>query len=142
MFEMFDQYCPGVNKEIKGFADTVGVDPVQVLFYSISFFAHGCNVMALRSEKNLEGHTILAYTYDFTDILEEMCLATTSVTGKYSHIGSQCNIFGRANGVNEHGLALCQSSNGIPVTPIEGLVGSSTYWPEFLVRYPCFAGKL
>lgn len=121
MFEMFDRYCPGVNEEIEGFADMVNIDPAQVLFYSISFFAHGCNVMALRPEKNLEGHTILAYTYDFTDVLEEMCLATTSVTGKYSHTGSQCNIFGRANGVNEHGLALCQSSNGIPVTPIEGL---------------------
>lgn len=51
MFEMFDRYCPGVNEEIKGFADMVNIDPVQVLFYSISFFAHGCNVMALRPEK-------------------------------------------------------------------------------------------
>ncbi len=119
MFETFDQYCPGVNEEIKGFADTVGVEPSQVIFYFISFFVRGCNVMALRPEKNQEGHTVLAYTYDFTDLLEEMCIATTHVTGKYLHTGSQCNIFGRANGINEHGLAMCQSSNGLPVTNIE-----------------------
>jgi predicted choloylglycine hydrolase len=119
MLEMFDKYCPGINEEIEGFADAVGVDPTQVLFYQISYLVSGCNAMALRPEKNFEGHTILAYTYDFTDILEEMCLATTNVTGRYSHTGSQCNIFGRANGINEHGLALCQSSNGLPVTNIK-----------------------
>ncbi len=133
MYKIYDKFCPGINEEISSFSEAIGTDAEKIFFYLISFMNAGCNVMGVRPERNIDGHTILAYTYDFTDTLEEMCLAGTAVKNKYRYAGSQCNVFGRSNGINEHGLAMCQSSNGVPVTNVEGMgldakVTGLTFW--------------
>jgi len=117
---LFDQYCPGINDEIKGFADHLGIQPGQVLHYAMSYLECGCSLMASLPQKNEEGHTLLACTYDFNDELDDLCLTTTKVNGKYTHTSTLCNTFGRTNGMNEFGLSICQSSNGVPVGNFEG----------------------
>lgn len=117
---LLEEYCPGTNEEIKGFSDQLGIPPAQVLYYAMSYVEHGCSLMASLPEKNVEGHSLLACTYDFSDEMEDLCLTSTKVDGKYAHISTLGNTFGRTNGMNEHGLAICQSSNGIPVGNFEG----------------------
>ncbi len=118
--KLLDEYAPGINEEIHGFADRLGVKPSQVLYYAMSYVEHGCSLMASLAEKNVEDHSLLACTYDFSDQLEDLCLTSTKVDGKYTHISTLGNTFGRTNGMNEHGLAICQSCNGIPVGNFEG----------------------
>lgn len=117
---LLDQYCSGINEEIEGFAETVGVTKEQVLFYAMTYLEQGCSLMAVLPDKTVNGHTLLARSYDFNDEMEEMCFAYTGVKGKYSYIGSTLNLFGRCDGMNEHGLAVCKSSNGLPVGNFEG----------------------
>ncbi|MCB2362312.1 C45 family autoproteolytic acyltransferase/hydolase [Clostridium estertheticum] len=118
--ELLDKYCSGINEEIKGFADTIGVSRDQVIFYAMTYLERGCSLMAALPAKMENGHTMMARNYDFNDEMEEMCFAKTNVKGKYSHIGSLLNLFGRCDGMNEHGLAACKASNGLPVGNFEG----------------------
>ncbi|MBU3187481.1 C45 family autoproteolytic acyltransferase/hydolase [Clostridium estertheticum] len=118
--ELLDKYCSGINEEIRGFADTIGVSRDQVIFYAMTYLERGCSLMAALPAKTENGHTMMARNYDFNDEMEEMCFAKTNVKGKYSHIGSLLNLFGRCDGMNEHGLAACKASNGLPVGNFEG----------------------
>lgn len=120
IFELMDCYCQGINEEIKGFSDTIGVSIEQVLFYAMTYLERGCSLMAALPQKTESGHTIMARNYDFNDKMEEMCFAYTDIKGKYRYIASTLNLFGRCDGMNEHGLAVCKASNGLPVGNFEG----------------------
>jgi predicted choloylglycine hydrolase len=120
IFELMNCYCQGINQEIKGFSDTVGVSNEQVLFYAMTYLERGCSLMAALPQKAESGHTIMARNYDFNDKMEEMCFAYTDIKGKYRYIASTLNLFGRCDGMNEHGLAVCKASNGLPVGNFEG----------------------
>ncbi len=116
MFRLFDDYCPGMNEEIAGFAEALKVSPVQLLYYAETYLCPGCSQIALLPAMSTNGHTILARNYDFKDGIEEMSVVTTKIKGKNAHVASSAWIFGRGDGLNEHGLAVSQSGVGIPVT--------------------------
>jgi predicted choloylglycine hydrolase len=120
IYNLIEKYCPGVNEEIKGFSDTVSVSPGQALFYAMTYLERGCSLMAALPQKTESGHTVMARNYDFSDSMEEMCFAFTDIKGKYRYIGSTLNLFGRCDDMNEHGLAVCKASNGLPVGNFEG----------------------
>ena len=120
IFDLLDRYCEGINDEIRGFSDTIGVSNEQVLFYAMTYLERGCSLMAVLPQKTESGHTIMARNYDFNDKMEEMCFAFTDIKGKYRYIGSTLNLFGRCDGMNEHGLSVCKASNGLPVGNFEG----------------------
>ena len=117
---LLDQYCPGINDEIKVFSDTVGVTAQQAVFYAMTYLERGCSLMAALPSKTESGHTLMARNYDFHDKIEEMCLAYTDIKNKYKYIGSTMHLFGRGDGMNEHGLAVCQAGNGLPVGNFKG----------------------
>lgn len=117
---LLDTYCPGINEEIKGFSDTVGVGAKQAIFYAMTYLERGCSLMAALPSKTQNGHTLMARNYDFHDEIEEMCFAYTDIKGRYRYIGSSLHLFGRGDGMNEHGLAVCQAGNGLPVGNFEG----------------------
>lgn len=119
MYKLFDEFCPGINEEIAGFADELNIPAIQVLYYAFTYLRPGCSQMALLPSKTENGHTLLARNYDFNDQVEEMTLSTTKINGKYAHIGSSILQFGRADGMNEHGMAVSQTSAGIPVGDFE-----------------------
>ncbi len=118
--DMLDRYYPGVNEEIKGFSDTIKASPKQALFYAMTYLERGCSLMAALPEKMDNGHTLMARNYDFNNQMEEMCFAFTHIKGKYQYIGSTINLFGRCDGMNEHGLAVSKASNGLPVGNFAG----------------------
>ena len=117
---LLDQYCPGINDEIRGFSDTAGVCAEQVIFYAMTYLERGCSLMAALPSKTENGHTMMARSYDFHDEFEEMCFAYNEIQGKYRYIASTMHLFGRGDGMNEHGLAVCQAGNGLPVGNFEG----------------------
>ena len=117
---LLDQYCGGVNEEIAGFADTVHISREQAVFYAATYLERGCSLMAALPGKTENGHTLMARNYDFNDDLEEMCFAYTAIEGKHRYIGSTLDLFGRCDGMNEHGLAVCIACNGLPVGNFEG----------------------
>lgn len=118
--DLLDQYCSGVNDEIQGFADTVKISKDQAVFYVQTYLERGCSLMAALPSKTENGHTLMARNYDFNDDMEEMCFAYTAIEGTYRYIGSTLDLFGRCDGMNEHGLAVCIASNGLPVGNFEG----------------------
>lgn len=119
MLQLFDEFCPGLNEEIHGFADELKIPHSQVMYYAMTYLRPGCSQMALLPSITDNSHTLLARNYDFNDAMEEMTLATTRIEGRHAHIGSSLMQFGRADGMNEHGLAVSQSSAGQPVGNFE-----------------------
>lgn len=117
---LLDRYCAGVNEEVQGFADTLQVSDGQAMYYAATYLERGCSAMAALPSKTETGHTLMARNYDFTDEIEELCFVYSAIGSGYRHIGSLLNIFGRCDGMNEHGLAVCITSNGIPVGNFEG----------------------
>ena len=119
VYKLFAEFCPGVNEEIAGFAEVLRIPTGQVLYYLSTYLKPGCSQMAVLPKKTANGHTLMARNYDFSDQMEEMTLYTTKVVGKYAHIGSSLMMFGRGDGMNECGLAVSQTSAGIPVGNME-----------------------
>lgn len=117
---LLDRYCPGVNEEIQGFADTLRIDKQQAVFYMETYLERGCSLTAALPSRTADGRTLMARSYDFNDDIEEMCFAYTAVDGAFRHVGSTLNLFGRCDGINEHGLAVAIASNGLPVGNFPG----------------------
>ncbi len=118
--DLLDRHCAGVNEEIQGFADGLGISPDQAMYYAATYVERGCSAMAALPSRTANGHALVARNYDFTDEIEELCFAYTDIDGAFRHVGSLLNLFGRCDGMNEHGLAVCITSNGIPVGNFEG----------------------
>lgn len=112
---LFNRCCPGLNEEIQGFADALGVDPMQITYYAMTYLKPGCSQLALLPGLTNNGHTLLARNYEFSEKFEDFTLVRTSVTGKYTHLGSSVLQLGRDEGMNECGLAVSMSSCGFPV---------------------------
>ncbi|MEM1486266.1 C45 family peptidase [Oscillospiraceae bacterium PP1C4] len=119
MYQLFDEFCPGINEEIIGLADELGIPAIQVLYYAMTYLRPGCSQLAVLPSKTKNGHTLIARTYDFSDRVDDMTLATTKIKNKYAHIGSSIMQFGRGDGMNEHGLTVSQTSAGLPVGNFE-----------------------
>ena len=116
MYKLFDEFCPGINEEIAGFAEALHISPMQILYYAETYLCPCCSQIAVLPAISANGHTILARNYDFKDGIEETSVVTTKINGKNAHVATSAWIFGRGDGLNEHGLAVSQSGVGIPVT--------------------------
>lgn len=113
--DMFNRWCPGLNEEIDGMADALHVKSDIVTFYALTYLTPGCSQFVLLPKKTQNKHTLLVRNYEFSHQAEDFTLMRTSVTGKYTHMGSSVLHFGRDEGMNEHGLGVSMSSNGFPV---------------------------
>jgi|GEM_PF-96547 len=114
-YELFDKYCPGLNEELQGFADILGTERSRLVFVYLTYLAPACSQMVVLPSKTKNRHVLLARNYDYSEQTDDFCLSKTTVTGKYSHIGSNIMQFGRGEGMNECGLVVSQSSCGRPV---------------------------
>lgn len=115
IYELFEQYCPGLNDELQGFADVLGVEKSRLLFVPLTYLAPACSQIVVLPNKTKNHHTFLARNYDYSEQMDDFCLSKTTVTGKYSHTSTHILQFGRGEGMNEWGLAISQSACGRPV---------------------------
>lgn len=119
--EMFEQYCPGINEEIRGFCDEFKVSPKKHNYYDMTWMKAGCSHCVILPEITQDGHIYVVRNYDFSDKMDDMRLCSTHVEGLYAHTGFSVSSLGRSEGMNEHGLCITNSSCGMPVGKITGL---------------------
>lgn len=112
---MFDRWCPGLREELEGFADALQVPAKQIVFYAMTDLRPNCSQIAVLPSMTECGEPLAARSYEFNPMAEDFTLVKTSVTGKYTHMGTSVLHFGRDDGFNECGLSVTMSSCGLPV---------------------------
>lgn len=118
---MFDEFCPGLTEELRGFADESGT-PIRNNAYTwMTYLLPRCSSMALKPERTANGHTMIARNYEFSIEEEDFKVIRVAPQGKYAHIGGSLLMFGRTEGINEAGLAVSMSSCGFPVSNLPGM---------------------
>lgn len=115
-FALYDQFCPGLTDELRGYADAIGVELGQLQFCSMTYLRPNCSEMVLMPAKTENGHILLARNYEFAPQFEDFRVFKLSPTGKYTHIGGSIVDFGRSEGLNEMGLGVSMTSCGFPVS--------------------------
>lgn len=127
IMEQFEQYCPGLNQEIQGFADETGVAAENIVFYYSFYQPSGYCSQAAFSTGTGEGcRTYHMRTYDFgweDAPYNQLLLSTTRVKGKPANIGFAIQLFGRYDGMNEEGLCITTTSGRMkPVMTEAGFI--------------------
>ena len=112
---LFDRWCPGLNDELRGFAEALKEQPEQLAFYGMTYLRPNCSQLALLPDMTKSGKPLVARSYEFSHEAEDFTLVRTCADGKYRHLGTSVLLFGRDEGVNECGLAVTMSSCGFPV---------------------------
>jgi predicted choloylglycine hydrolase len=124
VMDLYDKFCPGTNDEIKGFADAVGAKAEDVVYY-FAFLQNklsNCSHIALTPSITGDGHAYLGRNYDY-NWNDKPILIESRIKGQYKQIGFGCQIFGRFDGMNEHGLCVTTSAGVInPKYNEEGFV--------------------
>lgn len=115
MMLLFDTWCPGLKEELRGFSEVCGITAESLVYCAVTYLIAGCSQIAILPSRSEDGHVYLARNTDFSHHFEEFTLCKTMVSGKYAHIGTSIALFGRGEGINECGLAVSQTSCGIPV---------------------------
>ena len=107
-----EECCPGITEEIQGFADGLETSPDMVPFWKWTY-APSCSQFAALSPATKDHHIYAGRSYEWNHREEDLKLFTTRVKGKASHIGFSCLLFGRHDGLNEHGLVVSMTGGGI-----------------------------
>lgn len=133
MTTLFDVWCPGLNEELHGFSDALGIAKDRLIYCYMTYLVANCSQIAVLPSMSDNNHVYLARNTDFSHQFEDFTLCKTKVIGKYAHIGTSIVQFGRGEGINECGLAISQTSCGIPVgSGIAGLkepvITGLQYW--------------
>lgn len=124
--KFFERHCPGLNDEIQGFADALGAPLEQIAYYAFTYQQPGnCSHMIALPSQTANGHLLVGRNYEFSHTMSDMRLATTRLEGRAAHIGFSEVLFGRDDGLNEHGLCATISA-GAPMAPTEP--GGCTFW--------------
>lgn len=119
-------WCPGIEEELAGFADATGVEKTSLTFYAMSCLQPRCSQLALNARRMEDGAPLLARNYDFNPQAEDFTLVRTSISGKYTYLGTSTMTFGRDEGINEHGLSVTMSSCGIPIGALKTMQPPTT----------------
>lgn len=118
---LFSEWCPGLPEELCGFADALNTPVEKIIYFAMTYLRPNCSQLALLPSRTVNGHPLIARSYEFNDEAEDFMLLKTKVTGKYSHIGTSVLNFGRDDGFNDQGLSITMSSVGLPVGAPEGM---------------------
>ena len=123
--KLFDRYCPGVNDEIRGFADALGVSPEEIVYYAFSYQVGGqCSQFVVSPDRMQDGRFYVGRNYEW-GFNDDFRLVTTRVQGNAAHLGFSVPLFGRLDGFNEHGLVVTMSA-GAPNVPVTE--GGVRFW--------------
>jgi predicted choloylglycine hydrolase len=111
-----EYFCPGINEEMQGFAEGLGIPLVDLVYYAYTYLPKGkCSHFALLPSRTKEGKMLIGRSYEFGVETEDMRLCTMHVNNKYAFIGSSLIFFGFTEGMNEHGLVVTMTAGGMPV---------------------------
>ncbi|MGM0757787.1 MAG: C45 family autoproteolytic acyltransferase/hydrolase [Bacillota bacterium] len=119
--QLLRPYLPQLDEEIAGFCDELKLDETYLTFYYSSRLQPGCSHCVMQGKKTTDQQTVLLRNYDFSPIFDDMRLVSTHVEGLAVHTGSSLLLFGRSDGMNEHGLSVTFSACGPPIGNEPGL---------------------
>ncbi len=115
LWDYCEQCSPGIT-EIQGFADGLNTTPDKIPFWNWTFspkLGGECSQLAVLSSATQSKHIYAGRNYEWNHKDEDLKLFTTRVKGKADHIGFSCLLFGRHDGLNEHGLLVSMTGGGI-----------------------------
>ncbi|MFW9993051.1 MAG: C45 family autoproteolytic acyltransferase/hydrolase [Candidatus Odinarchaeota archaeon] len=120
LIEIHEEFCPGMNDEIQGFADSLGVPLEKLAIYDFPISTQtNCSQLVLLPSVTEDKHLYVARSYDWNHEQEDNRLCTTRVKGKFSHVAFSTLLFGRLEGLNSQGLCACMSGGGAWDTPVK-----------------------
>jgi predicted choloylglycine hydrolase len=122
LWDFCEECCPGITDEIKGLADGLSTTPEKGPFWNWTFapsLGGECSQLALNSTVTQEQQLLVGRSYEWIHTDEDLKLITTRVKGKANHIGFSCLLFGRHDGLNEHGLVVSMTGGGIFGVPFK-----------------------
>ena len=117
-----ETFCPGLNAEIQGVADSLGVPPERIVYLVEAYQrVNHCSHFVVLPGMTADRHLLVGRNYDFNDRMDDLTFMTLRIDGAYAHIGSPGLCFGRNDGMNEYGLVVTMSTGGIPVGRFPGM---------------------
>jgi predicted choloylglycine hydrolase len=119
---LFEESCPGITEEVQGFADGLNTTLDKVPFWAFSlnpFISGNCSQLVVLSRITNNQHIYVGRSYEWNTKDEDLLLCTTRIKEKISHIGFSCLLFGRHDGMNEHGLVVSMTGGGIFNVPLK-----------------------
>ena len=122
--ELFEQICPEITDEIQGFSDEVDVDITNIIYYYAYIRPVGgqCSLISVSPEVAQDGCGMLGRNYEFAWD-DYSILIESALEGQYRQIGFGCQLFGKFDGINEHGLCIATAAGVInPNYQDEGFV--------------------
>jgi predicted choloylglycine hydrolase len=117
----YEQLCPGITDELQGAADTLDLSVDMMPYWGISLSSpsiKSCSQFAVLPSITEDGHSYFGRNYDYDTTRDDRVLCTTRAKGKASHIGFTAFLYGRHDGMNEHGLVASLSGAGIFNVPL------------------------
>jgi predicted choloylglycine hydrolase len=110
----FEEFCPGINDEIQGFADALEVSPEKMVHYGPVIYSTGnCSQMSIMSSVSKNKHVYVGRSYEFNDTMNDFRLCCLKIKNKVKHMGFTEFFLYRDDGINDHGLSVSFSSGGI-----------------------------
>ncbi|MBY7141865.1 choloylglycine hydrolase [Virgibacillus sp. NKC19-3] len=134
MRAQIEEYCPGLNEELEGFAKGFGLEPNQLNFFNDAWLTPGgCSLGVVSPRKMIDGKTYLVRNYDLSPEISDMRLCSTKVKGRFAHTGFSVSIIGRSEGLNEKGLCVAFASCGMPIGNYPGMREPASSGLQFMV---------
>ncbi len=114
--ELYQRYCPGLVEELNSYAEACQTQIRDIAYTWMTYLVPRCSGLIVEGSLMDDGHTRLIRNYEFDIDHEDLAVVETKPEGKYGHIGGSITLFGRCEGINEHGLAVSMTSCGLPVS--------------------------
>ena len=116
MRQLYDEYCPELIEEVQGVADSLGLSFEKALFCAcIGPAGQGCTHAVALPAITANHHLLVARNYDMGLSDADLCLCTTRIEGRLSHLGFSDMCLGRLEGINQYGLCVTHSNSWDPV---------------------------
>jgi predicted choloylglycine hydrolase len=107
---VLQEFCPSVVGEANGVADKLKIPVGSLAIFSDRLFTAGaCSHFAMLPPITNNGHLLVGRSYEFST-RDEKNFAIIKADGYPAHIGFSLFLFGRFDGMNEHGLTVTMSS--------------------------------
>jgi predicted choloylglycine hydrolase len=122
----FRKHTPGLEEEMAGFAKALGAPPERSVYYAVTYQGGGhCSHFAVLPSISADGRLRVGRSYEFSHEQSDLRLVTMRIDGRPAHVGFSEVLFGRDDGLNEHGLCATISA-GAPMAPTQP--GGCMFW--------------
>ena len=109
----FEELCPGLTDEIKGFADGLGTTPDKLVLYSPPIYNPGnCSQMSILSKITANKHVYVGRSYEYNEVMNDFRLCTLKIKDKVKHMGFTDFLLYRDDGMNDHGFCVTFTGGG------------------------------